>query len=944
MKRTTLFIILWGVIQGMLQAQSNYQLSGTVVDKLSGESLAGATIRVEKTNIGISSDFDITLIVSFIGYHTDTLRKTLTIGKNQVKIKLSPISEMLQTIHVTAKTTGQNKALVEQKEAENIKNIVSAEQIAQFPDMNAAEAIQRIPGITLQRDQGEGRYVQLRGTPPELTNFNINGEQIPSPEGNVRYVGMDIISADQIELIEVTKVLTPDMDGDGIGGTVNIVTKKAESSEPDIRATLAGGYNNLRQTPNYQVQFAYGQRHNKLGFQMNSSYYVNNQGADDMEFKYVKGPFWGSQEEGQDNYHVQYREFQLRQYDITRKRTGLSATLDYEFNQHSTVYLRGMYNNFEDHENRYRKIYGLDDAISEYSYLYGGIDHDVKNRTKTQNVSTLNVGGNHSGKQVKVDYELSYALASEKQPDYMEARFDNPGQAIAIKFNMDDSKWPKPYFPNPDEAQNAYDYPHYDMNELLYKDIDVRDKNYTARVNLELPFNISANPGYFKFGAKVRVKEKNRNIYAQDFGAYFTTSNTYPGTGPDLSLETVTDDGFSNTNLLNQGYIINHMPSASKMSNFYEYYPQFFIIDRTATKVQGFGEDYKADEDIYAGYAMFRYDMNRLMILGGVRYEQTNLDYEGRRIITVNGRFSDMDTLTDKRSQHFFLPQFQLKYLLNETTNLRAAATYTYSRPNFEDVLPYREEDQDEVRYGNPDLKFPLSLNIDFLAERYVRNGVISGGLFYKNIDNFIFYYKRFAHEGDPADYGLVEITKAINGKKAFVYGAELQAQFKLNGLPGMLANFGIYLNYTYTYSEAFINKRYPANYSDAVVVFGEDDLSLFSSDSVQEKITLPGQAKHTTNLAIYYESKKFYAKLAANYHDDFLDELGADKDLDQYYDKAWHLDFTANYAINQHLRVFTDVINLTNSPLRYYLGTPDKTLKVEYYSWWARMGIKWNF
>lgn len=138
--------------------------------------------------------------------------------------------------------------------------------------------------------------------------------------------------------------------------------------------------------------------------------------------------------------------------------------------------------------------------------------------------------------------------------------------------------------------------------------------------------------------------------------------------------------------------------------------------------------------------------------------------------------------------------------------------------------------------------------------------------------------------------------------------------------------------------------KRYPANYSDAVVVFGEDDLSLFSSDSIQEKITLPGQAKHTTNLAIYYESKKFYAKLAANYHDDFLDELGADKDLDQYYDKAWHLDFTANYAINQHLRVFTDVINLTNSPLRYYLGTPDKTLKVEYYSWWARMGIKWNF
>jgi len=159
------------------------------------------------------------------------------------------------------------------------------------------------------------------------------------------------------------------------------------------------------------------------------------------------------------------------------------------------------------------------------------------------------------------------------------------------------------------------------------------------------------------------------------------------------------------------------------------------------------------------------------------------------------------------------------------------------------------------------------------------------------------------------------------------------------------LKNFGIFTNYTYTFSEAYISKRYPANYSDAVVIFGEDDLSVFFDENGEkEKIMLPGQAKHTANLALFYETKKFYAKITANYHDAFLHELGADSDLDEYYDKAWHFDFTTNYSLTKNLNVFVDVINLTNAPLKYFLGTPDKLLQQEYYSWWARVGLKLNF
>jgi TonB-dependent receptor len=233
---------------------------------------------------------------------------------------------------------------------------------------------------------------------------------------------------------------------------------------------------------------------------------------------------------------------------------------------------------------------------------------------------------------------------------------------------------------------------------------------------------------------------------------------------------------------------------------------------------------------------------------------------------------------------------------------------------------------------------------VDLLAEKYLHKSLFSGGLFYKHIDNFIFYFKRFAHEGDPEDFGLVEITKAINGDNAFVLGAELQAQTKFSFLKGFFSDFGIYANYTFTHSEALIGKRYPANSNDDIVIFDDDDLEIFYSTDEQEKITLPGQARHTANVALFYDTPKFFVRITANYHDAFLSQLGADPDLDEYYDKEFRLDFNANYDITPNLNVFTDVINITNTPLRYYLGNPDRIKQQEFYSWWCRFGIKLNF
>lgn len=946
------FLSLNGTAQNVSKTTT---LNGTVIDGNTGELLTGATVRVGTTNHGTSTDEKgrfqlenlsgsiISLEISFVGYQTQQLKVDLASKKkNQLSIRLVPIANELQQVEVKAKAEGQVKAMIEQRVAANIKNVVSSEQIEKFPDVNAADAIQRIPGITLQRDQGEGRFVQLRGTPPELTNFNINGEQIPSPEGSVRYVGMDVIPANQIEEVEVSKVLTPDMDGDGIGGTVNIVTKRATGDRPEMNALISGGFSNLRDRANLQAQFSYGNRYNKLGFYINGSYYKSDQGADNLEFKYAKGPFWGSTGAGVDNYYVQYRQFQLRHYDVTRERTGISTTLDYEFNDHSTVYLRGMFNRFSDKETRRRKIYDLDDAVSETYYLYGGVDHDIRQREKIQQISTLNAGGEHPLFGGVVDYEVAFASATEDVPDRFEVQFDNPGHAIAMEIVRTDPDWPIVVFPDPANASNAVDYNNYSLDQLLMQKEYVSDHNITAKLNYKFWYiNEPGNEGYVKIGGKIRRKEKERDMTARSYGAYKTTSGTYPGTGPTLSVASVSD-GFSDNNLLNHGYVIDNMPGVDQLTDFFDYYQQFFVIDRTESKVKNFGEDYNAKENIMAAYVMARQDLGDLMLLGGVRYEQTDIDYEGMRILTKKGVFDTMQSLTDQRTHRFLLPQLQVKYSFSPNLNLRGAVTYTYARPNFEDVLPYREEDYDEVRYGNPDLAFPKAINFDLLAEKYIGGeGVLSGGLFYKDVKDFVFYYKRFAHEGDPANYGLVEITKAQNGKHAHVMGAEAMLQSKLSFLPGFFKDFGVYLNYTFTHSEAWVNKRLSANYTDAVVIFGSDSLELFTNSSEKEKISLPGQAKHAINAAVFFDNKVFYAKLSLNYHNEFLHKLGADADLDEYYDRELHLDFNANYNVNRYLNIFIDVVNLTNAPQKYYLGTRDRILKQEFYSWWGRVGLK---
>ncbi len=935
------------------------RLSGDVIDSESGLPLIGASVSINADQTGTVTDaegkFELStnalppfiITFNYLGYR----EKVVSVDKEEVKtglrIKMKPSTVALEEVTINGIAEGQIKAVIEMKKAENIKNVVSAAQIISFPDLNAAEVMQRIPGITLQRDQGEGRFVQLRGTPPELTNFNINGEQIPSPEGNFRYVGMDIIPSDQIEAVEVTKVMTPDMDADGIGGSVNIRTKSAVSGPPKIGLTMAGGYNQLRETPIYNLQASYGHRFNKLGFQINSSFFQNNQGSDNIEYKFTKGPFFNSdnQQQGVDNFNLHWREAQLRHYEITRTRVGISPTIDYNFSDRHRIYLQGMYNSFIDDEIRRRKIYDLEDPLNATYFLFGGIEHDVRSRKKNQQLSTIALGGEHKIENFELDYQFFYARASERIPDRIDALFDSPGQAITINFDDEDPEYPIATFPNPDNADNATNYENFELDELSFSDEFTKEDLFTPRINLKYNYAFAGgHKGYFKIGGKLRSRIKSRDVVAQTLGAYRQTSNLYPGEGAPFYLSSISDD-FIEDNLLGKGYLLEQMPSPEMIRTFYEFYPQYFIYDRNESRKNSFNNDYSYAENIWAAYGMIRHEWGKMMIIAGLRYELTDiLRNDGLGVVLNGSRFIGIDTIVSSRQQAFLLPQVQLRYRVNDKVNLRAAMTYSYSRPNYGDMIPSREEDRNEVSIGNPDLRFPFSRNFDLMIERYYNSSIISGGLFFKQIDDFVFSYKRFGREGAPGsgNFPVFEFTKPLNGKDAQVFGAELQAQFKFNGLPGFTKNFGLYSNYTYTYSQAFLPKRQPANYAEAIILDPlEDDLSSFFLEDETEIISLPGQAQHTANIGLFYDSKFFFARLTANYQDDFLVDIGPDPDFDEYYDSALRLDYTMNYQLNSKINFFSDWINLTNAPLRFYLGENEIVKQQEFYSWWTRVGLR---
>ena len=278
-------------------ARAQGTLTGSVVDSVSGLSLTGARITIEPLGRTVLTDRSGRFVVPavaageysvsarYLGYASVTQRARVENGKiASLAFRLSTAKNTLGEIVVVATRTGQAAALNQQKAATTVGNVIAADQIGRFPDANLGDALKRVPGVTVALDQGEARFGSIRGTEPRFNTVMVNGERIPSAEAETRSVQLDLVPADMIQAVEVSKTLTPDMDADAIGGSVNVVTRAAPAGFR-LSTTAGSGYNFIREKPVVVGGLVAANRFfsNRLGVIGSASYYDQQFGSDNKE-------------------------------------------------------------------------------------------------------------------------------------------------------------------------------------------------------------------------------------------------------------------------------------------------------------------------------------------------------------------------------------------------------------------------------------------------------------------------------------------------------------------------------------------------------------------------------------------------------------------------------------------------------------------------------------
>ena len=934
----TNYILVFLLFSFYFGISQNGNIRGVITDP-NNIYVPGANVLIEDLRKGAISDVDgeflilnvpagtHNLTVKYLGYDDNIIEVVVVAGQTTTaNFILRENAEELDAVQIIGFSLGgQARALNTQRNKANITNIISTDQIGKFPDANIGDAMKRIPGITMQVDQGEARNIIVRGLAPELNSVTLNGSRIPSAEGDNRNVQMDLIPSDMIQTIEVNKAVTPDMDGDALGGSVNLITR---SSPQNFRlsATLGSGINFITDKRILNGSFLIGDKskNKKFGWMLSASINDNDFGSDNVE------AIWVDEAEspltGEDITVTPYvEENDIRVYLVQRVRRSFSANFDYSFDQNNTIFFKSMYNWRDDRENRLRLRYddiepvfadGTENIVGYEGRIRrqtkGGIDGGrIQNtRLEDQRMQNYTLNGEHLVNNLQMDWLFSYAKASEERPNERYASYRRGGVSLIGDFS--DPEFPSFSPSNPGELTPDQ----FSLNAISEQYGISEEEDFNAMTNFTLPADFfGQGDGTVKFGARMKLKSKFRD---NNFFEYEPTDDNPLsfGTLGDVPLRDYTNPDFLAGSQYAAGVFMDpRFLGSLDLNNA----TLFASEDVPSEYLLG---NYDVSEDVFAGYVMANQKItDKFSVLAGVRLENTKIVATGNEILEEEELIGQ---ITDESSYTNVLPGVHFKYDVTDNTVLRFAWTNTIARPNYVDLVPAVDillEDE-EIVLGNSDLEPTTSMNFDLMAEHYFNSiGLLSGGVFYKRINNFIYTQIGEVAAGQP-NAGF-RTFQPQNGDDAYVAGAEVSYQRQLDFIPGIGKNFGIFLNYTYLTSEAN-------------GIRNEDG-------DERGDLDLPGASPNMFNGSFSYADKKFSARLSANYSDAYIDELGGREFEDRYYDKQFFLDFNVTYAITNNLRVYADLNNITNQPLRYYQGVRNRTQQMEYYERRLTFGLKYD-
>ena len=919
------------------------EVAGSVADASDTAGLRAAEVVIEELGRRTVTSGDGTYVFNNVpaGTYTVTARY---VGAEAVRFSVTVPAEGLvrqnfvlgevgSDILVLGQSANLASALSRKRAADGVSDVITRDSVGQFPDQNVAESLRRLPGINVLNDQGEGRFVAVRGLDPNLNATSLNGVRVPSPEGDARGVALDVLSSGIIESIEVKKSLTPDMDGDTIGASIEINTTSAFDRRKDLLVgRLGGSYNKLRDTFTADLGADFAVRVNEnFGVSGGLSFYDRKFQTDNIEA-----------DDWQDDDGLIYAEsVEYRDYLVDRQRISGTLNFDARVGEHTELYLRGVFSQFDDQEFRRRLIFDLGDANvggSGRNALFDdaldpeldpeddpaaiAIERDVKDRFERQRIRTISFGGETDLGGLRADYQVSWAKSSELEdrgsvdPAVFVGEFEDSG--LGIGFDYADPR--RPTYSVTGNSADFFDPGFYEFDVLEFTALsESEDEEWAARFDLARDFVTDSGTFTVQGGFKGRWRDKRFNgnfeFYERD----------------DLTLADVLGQGPSNT-LAD----LAPLPGLGEFSALFDSEADSFELDELETTLASEVEDYRAKEDILAGYLLGRWESDKLLVIGGVRYERTDNVLTGNEVTLVETEEDEFVTVvprTFERDYDQWLPSLNIRYAAQPNLIFRLAGYRSLVRPNLEQLAPRFEIDENrEAVIGNPNLDPYEAWNFDATAEYYLsNNGAITAGLFYKDIDNYIFT-QFIDGEGTLSGIEFTGAETFVNGPSAEIFGFEFGVSQQLTFLPGFLSGFLVQANYTYTDAKG-------------LVADGEVD----AVGGVQEfrEVSLPASSKHTFNAVLGYEKGPVSLRLSGTYRDEFLDEISEDgPEFDRIVADHFQLDFTARYQATQNVQLYFDWININDAEFFAFnrLGGQQNILQFERYNWTMKGGVRLTF
>ena len=918
----SLIAFILSVTASLALAQTAGTIAGRVTDDSNKAAVSGASVTITGTNQETSTNQqgefvlvnvpggDTSVTVNYLGLATKTMPVTVRPGEvSRLDVVMAQEVVQMEGIKVSGSTMGSARALNQQRVALTFTNIIAADLIGQLPDKNIAEALQRVPGVDVAKDKGEGRFVIIRGLDPIYLGVSMNGIRLSSAEKAARSSALDVVASSLVATMETTKVVTPDMETDAIG-SVNIKTHSAFEQEGRHAMITAGsGYSHqLNRKGSYNTAATYSDDtllDNKLGVAVTVA-------ADNRKFSVFSEPettIWSqvkSPTDGQIHWLLGGQDF--RDYDGTRWRQGVSASLDYKLSSTNKAYLRMFSSSYRQNNEQWLTTFGygtgtiqaLTDTSATVTIPAKQIIQSETQIVNNKRVTSIVAGEDATFGSWTNKFAAGYTTGKYTRPSLQIAFSNTAATGISYSFNG-------PYdnrvtqISGPSIAlPSSYSF----STKSGYSNTTSNMHEVTIHDDLRRDFTFNESPSYVKFGAEYRTKHNNLDTFK----------------------EAITSAPWTFANEINPGLPVrNNLGGYPKLYIRQEAVQSFYqnqdSYGQTLTVATTYGSAFQALEDSEGAYLMGGTTFGKLKVTAGARAEHTHFWIKGWE---YNATTTAVKPVVSENNYTNVLPSVVFTYDFSKNTIGRASWNNTLARPDYSGTAPGRaiNDSARTVTQGNAELKPLTAMSWDASIEHYYSpRGVVSAAVFYKDLKNFAYQ----AQAGTDAGTGYL-LTTYLNGTTASIYGLELNWAQRLGFLPAPFNGLGVEASGTFGKSEA----TYP--------------------NRPGEKVPFTGFAKKAGNFAVTYDYRGFHGRVAAHYHGVRLESgsaLGADATQDSYEEPYVSIDVGLSYKLATGWQIYLDGGNLNEAPKKTYFGGTGSFKRIstyESYGWSAESGIRWNF